>query len=96
MSLIQIILWLEYYDVILNDNTAKTNFYQMPLSLFLAVDNNIKFYFIVQALVSDETAESYKWILECTIKATMTELLVFITDVDPITDVVIEQIYLIT
>jgi len=42
MSPAQITLWLEYHDVILNDNTAKTNRYQMPLSLFLVIDNNTK------------------------------------------------------
>jgi len=91
MSLTQIALWLEYHDVILNDNTAKTNHYQMPLSLFLAIDNNTRSRLVAQALVSDETTESYKWILECTKKATMTELLVF---VDPTADATIGQIYL--
>ena len=79
MSPTQISLWLEYHDVILNDNTAKTNRYEMPLSLFLAVDNNTRSRLIAQALVSDETTDSYKWILECTKKATMTEPLVFVT-----------------
>ena len=74
MSSTQITLWLEYYDVILNDNTAKTNYYQMPLSLFLVVDNNTKSQLVAQVLVSDETVESYKWILECTKKVIMTEL----------------------
>src|SRR5256885_16861140 len=83
MSPEQVIFWLEYHDVILNDNTTKTNCYQMSLSLFLIVDNNTKSRLVAQALVSDETTESYKWILECTKKATMTEPLVFVTDADP-------------
>src|SRR5438270_8677079 len=37
MSPSQIALWLEYHDVVLNDNTAKTNRYNMPLSLFLSL-----------------------------------------------------------
>jgi MULE transposase domain len=73
-----LILWVEYHDVILNDNTAKTNQYNMPLSLFLTIDNNTRSRLIAQALVSDETTESYKWILECTKSATMSELLVFV------------------
>jgi hypothetical protein len=93
MSPAQITLWLEYHDVILNDNTAKTNRYQMPLSLFLVVDNNTKSRLVAQALVSDESVESYKWILECTKKATMTEPLVFVTDADPAMDAAITQIY---
>ncbi|GBC31610.1 protein FAR1-RELATED SEQUENCE 5-like [Rhizophagus irregularis DAOM 181602=DAOM 197198] len=65
----------------------------MPLSLFLAVDNNTRSRLVAQALVSDETTESYKWILECTKKATMIEPLVFVTDADPAMDAAIEQIY---
>jgi len=60
MSPAQVVLWLEYHDVVLNDNTAKTNCYQMLLSLFLIIDNNTRSCLIAQALVSDETTESYK------------------------------------
>jgi hypothetical protein len=60
MSPAQIALWLEYHDVILNDNIAKTNRYNMPLSLFLAVDNNTRSRLVAQALVSDEMTDSYK------------------------------------
>ncbi len=93
MSPAQIALWLEYHDVILNDNTAKTNRFNMPLSLFLAVDNNTRSRLVAQALVSDETTDSYKWILECTKNATMVEPLVFVTDADPAADAAIGQIY---
>jgi len=93
MSSAQIALWLEYHDVILNDNTAKTNRFNMPLSLFLAVDNNTRSRLVAQALVSDETTDSYKWILECTKNATMVEPLVFVTDADPAADAAIRQIY---
>ena len=93
MSPSQIALWLEYHDVVLNDNTAKTNRYNMPLSLFLIVDNNTKSRLVAQSLVSDETVETYKWILECTKKATMTEPMVFVTDADPAMDAAVVQIY---
>src|SRR6185437_14217805 len=93
MSPEQIALWLEYHDVILNDNTAKINRYQMPLSLFLIIDNNTKSRLVAQSLVSDETVESYKWILECTKSVTMTEPIVFITDTDPAIDAALVQIY---
>ena len=96
MSPIQINLWLEYHDVILNDNTTKTNHYQMLLLLFLAIDNNTRSCLITQALVSNETAESYKWILECTKKAIIAKPLVFVTNADPAADVAIGQIYLKT
>ena len=45
----QISFWLEYHDVILNDNISKTNRYQMPLSLFLAIDNNTSSHLVAQA-----------------------------------------------
>jgi hypothetical protein len=60
MSPTQVALWLKYHDVIMNDNTHKTNQYQMPLSLFLAVNNNTRSRLVAQALVSDEKTESYK------------------------------------
>ena len=50
-------------------------------------------YLIAQALISDETTESYKWILECTKNTTITEPLVFVTDADPAADAAIGQIY---
>jgi len=96
MSPAQVVLWLEYHDVVLNDNTAKTNRYQMPLSLFLIIDNNTRSCLIAQALVSDEMTESYKWILECTKKVTATEPLVFITDADPAADAAVAQVYEMT
>jgi len=96
MSPTQIALWVEYHDVILNDNTAKTNRYNMPLSLFIAIDNNTRSRLVAQALVSDETTESYKWILECTKSATMSEPLVFVTDADPAADSAIGQAYEMT
>src|SRR5437764_8429354 len=65
----------------------------MPLSLFLIIDNNTKSRLVAQSLVSDEMVETYKWILECTKKATMTEPMVFITDADPAMDAAIVQIY---
>src|SRR2546426_686775 len=57
MSPSQIALWLEYHDVVLNDNITKTNCYNMPLSFFLIIDiyNNTKSHLVAQSLVSDET-----------------------------------------
>jgi hypothetical protein len=37
MSPAQLTLWSEYHDVILNDNTVKTNRYQMPYHFFLSL-----------------------------------------------------------
>ena len=62
-------------------------------SLFLIIDNNTRSRLVAQALVSDETTESYKWILECTKKVTATEPLAFITDADPAADAAVAQVY---
>ncbi|CAG8823417.1 36919_t:CDS:2, partial [Gigaspora margarita] len=48
---------------------------------------------VAQSLISDETVESYKWILECTKKAIGVEPLVFITDADPAMDSTIKRVY---
>ncbi|CAG8843063.1 35449_t:CDS:2, partial [Gigaspora margarita] len=50
MSPDQIKRWLEFGNIVLNDNTSTTNHYEIALSLFLA-------------LTDDETKEAPKWIL---------------------------------
>ena len=42
MTASQIILWSRYSDVILHDNTPRTNKYNYLLSLFIFVDNKGK------------------------------------------------------
>jgi hypothetical protein len=57
-------LYFRYHDVVLNDNTAQTNRFNMPLSTFVIVDANGKSRIVACALVSGETTEDYEWILE--------------------------------
>ncbi|CAG8775924.1 4794_t:CDS:2, partial [Racocetra fulgida] len=45
-------------DIILNDNTAATNTYNLPLSIFAIVDNNFRSQIIAQAILPDETSEN--------------------------------------
>ena len=52
-------LWLKFHDVIIHDNTLKTNRYEIALSLFVAVDNNYKTRIVVQALIKYETQVDY-------------------------------------
>ena len=61
-------LWPKYHDVIIHNNTAKTNRYEMALSLFVGIDNNFKTRVLAQALTKYETLADYNWILECTLK----------------------------
>src|SRR5436190_9651150 len=63
-------LWPKYHDVVIHDNTAKTNRYEMALSLFVGVDNNFKTRVLAQALTKYETLTDYNWILQCTLEAT--------------------------
>ncbi|CAG8807638.1 34288_t:CDS:2, partial [Racocetra persica] len=60
----------EFGESIGHNNTAGTNRYNMPLSLFVAQDNNMQSCIIAQAFVSNETAETYQWVLKMTKKAT--------------------------
>lgn len=82
MSSEQQLLYSKYHDVILHDNTALTNKYKWPLSLFLAVDCNNKSRLLAQAFIQDETEESYIWLLKC-FKRTNIEPKTIITDADP-------------
>ncbi|CAB5367828.1 unnamed protein product [Rhizophagus irregularis] len=66
MTANQIDLWSRYSDVILHDNTSRTNKYNYPLSLFILVDNNGKSCLEIQAFLNDEKQESYERILKNT------------------------------
>lgn len=63
-------LYHRFHDVLLNDNTCKTNKYNMYLSVFIIRDNYGKFRNVANALVEDELASTYTWILQCLLKAT--------------------------
>ena len=93
MSPEQVQLWMTYHDVILNDNTHKTNQFNMPLSLFTAVDNHFRTRLVAQALVNDETKETYEWLLTSTLQATNHTPQVFITDSDLGMDAAIDSQY---
>jgi len=89
----QVQRWITYHDVILNDNTHKTNQHNMLLSLFVAVDNHFRTRLVAQALVNDETKETYEWLLKSTLRATNHAPRVFITDSDPGMDAAIDSQY---
>ena len=93
MSPNQLESWCKYSDVILNDNTSKTNRYELSLSFFVAIDNNMKSRIVAQALIDRETKDAYAWILQCTLKATGLMPKVFVTDADPGMDAAIRLKY---
>ncbi|CAB4423154.1 unnamed protein product [Rhizophagus irregularis] len=63
-------LYQRFSDVVLNNNTCKTNKYNMYLSVLMVKDNYGRFRNIANALVEDEMASTYTWILQCLMKAT--------------------------
>ena len=79
----QIELWQKFHDVAINDNTSQTNKYRMYLSLTIVVDNHARSRMVATAVVSDETKETYQWILECLLCATNLAPNVLFTDADP-------------
>ncbi|CAG8636068.1 16722_t:CDS:2, partial [Racocetra persica] len=93
MTANQILLWSRYFDVILHDNTSRTNKYNYPLSLFVLVDNEGKSRLGAQVFLNNETQESYEWVLQQILDATSSEPHVFITDMDPTMNAACKNIY---
>src|SRR6185437_8932967 len=87
-------LWPKFHDVVIHDNTAKTNRYEMALSLFVGIDNNFKTRVLAQALIKYETQADYSWILQCTLEATsnLSPIILF-TDCDPGMIAAVQVIY---
>jgi hypothetical protein len=75
--------WAKFHDIIIHDNTARTNKYNYPLSLFILIDNYNKSRLAAQAFMQDERQESYEWVLRCCLEACEIPPLTFVTDVDP-------------
>ncbi|RHZ60058.1 hypothetical protein Glove_359g38 [Diversispora epigaea] len=75
--------WIKFYNVIIHDNTARTNKYNYPLSLFILINNYNKSRLAAQAFMQDERSESYEWLLHCYLEACEITPLTFVTDADP-------------
>ena len=61
----------------------------MSLSLFVAIDNNMKSKIVAQALMDREIKDAYTWVLQCILEVTGLMLKVFVTDADPDMDATI-------
>ena len=48
--------WSKFYDIIIHDNTARTNKYNYPLSLFILIDNYNKSRLAAQAFLAERPA----------------------------------------
>ncbi|CAG8808706.1 9788_t:CDS:2, partial [Racocetra fulgida] len=55
--------------------------------------NNFKLRIVAQAILPDETSESYRWVLQQTIKATGVQPGAFMIDADPGLESVVPEIY---
>ncbi|CAG8584930.1 9977_t:CDS:2, partial [Dentiscutata erythropus] len=53
--------WLHYYNVVMHNNTYKTNCYDWSLSIFIIPNNNLKTRIVAQAIVNDKTQSLYEW-----------------------------------
>jgi hypothetical protein len=56
-------LYRQYHDVVLNDSTAQTNPFGMPLNVSVVIDNTGASRVIALALTRSEGASDYAWIL---------------------------------
>jgi hypothetical protein len=75
--------WPKFCDIIIHDNTARTNKYNYPLSLFILIDNYNKSRLAAQAFLQDERQESYEWLFRTCLEACEIPPLTFVTDGDP-------------
>ncbi|CAG8718804.1 7996_t:CDS:2, partial [Cetraspora pellucida] len=67
-----------------HDNTAGTNRYNMPLSLFVIQNDNMQSCIVAQAFVRNELTKTYQWVLRMTKKAMNNRCPhVFVIDDDP-------------
>jgi hypothetical protein len=56
--------YVDFADVITFDTTHKTNSKKMPLAMFVGCSKNLKNVSFGQALLRDETTETFKWLFE--------------------------------
>ena len=60
MNSLQRDLYLRYHDILLNDNTAQTNWFNIPLNISVIIDINRKSQIVAYTLVSGETTDDYE------------------------------------
>ncbi|PKK66357.1 hypothetical protein RhiirC2_784889 [Rhizophagus irregularis] len=83
--------------IIISYLEAKTNRYDMALSLFVCIDNNFKKRIVEQTLIKYETQAAYEWIFQCMLKSVdNVSLKVIFTDGDSAVIAAIHIIYLQT
>jgi hypothetical protein len=56
--------YVDFGDIITFDTTHKTNSKKMPLTMFVGCSNNLKNVSFGQALLRDETTDTFRWLFE--------------------------------
>ncbi|CAI9296532.1 unnamed protein product [Lactuca saligna] len=83
----------EFGDVISFDATFRTNKYGMIFVPFTAIDNHKRSINIGAGLLSNESIESYRWLLEAFLKAHVKHPQLVLTDQDPTILQAVEAIF---
>ncbi|CAI9268703.1 unnamed protein product [Lactuca saligna] len=83
----------EFGDVISFDATFRTNKYGMIFVPFTAIDNHKRSINIGAGLLSNESIESYRWLLEAFLKAHVKHPQLVLTDQDPVILQAVEAIF---
>jgi len=74
---------LDVYQVLIHDNTYKTNTFKLPCGLYLAPNRHGQIVLLAVSLSAKEGAEDYKWQLEQCLEAVTDPPCLVLTDADP-------------
>ncbi|KAK1429767.1 hypothetical protein QVD17_11985 [Tagetes erecta] len=80
-------------DIMSFDATYRSNRYSMVFVPFIGIDNHNNNVSFGAALLASETAETYKWLLRCFLKAFGKQPDVVVTDQDPAMKKAIEEVF---
>lgn len=86
--------YINFSDVVSFDTTYVRNKYKMPLALFVGVNQHYQFILLGCALISDESAATYSWLLQTWLKGVGGQVpKVIITDHDMTLKSVISDVF---
>lgn len=86
--------YINFCDVVSFDTTYVRNKYKMPLALFVGVNQHYQFILLGCALISDESAATYSWLLQTWLKGVGGQVpKVIITDHDMTLKSVISDVF---
>ncbi|GAB4847807.1 Protein FAR-RED ELONGATED HYPOCOTYL 3 [Ancistrocladus abbreviatus] len=86
--------FVNFSDVVSFDTTYVRNKYKMPLALFVGVNQHYQFMLLGCAMVSDESAAAYSWIMHTWLKAMGGQTpKVIITDQDKVMKAAVSEVF---